>query len=195
MNIPTITAYTRGDLRRWLKMHHARESKVALIIHKRHTGKPFPSHRELLEEAICFGWVDTTIRRMDEDTFIRHFSKRNPKGKWSDNTLRYAREMIEQGRMTPAGMAAYKLGKSRPTHDHGIPKNPDMPPELKAALAKNKKATAGFKTFPPSTRRALYRWFLRAKLPATRAKRIKHIISAAATKDKNVFNPTTRANI
>ncbi len=182
----TFISYKREDFRKWLEKNHIKENKVAIVLHKRHTGKNAPTHRELLEEAICFGWVDTTIKRIDEHTFIRHFSKRNEKGKWSDNTLSYAKKLIKEGKMTPEGMRFYKLGLSRPTHDHGIPKNPDMPPEIKQALAKDPAAAKNFEKLAPSMKRTLYRWFLHAKQEETKAKRVKKIIDSVRS-DKKVF--------
>lgn len=179
METPTITAYDRKDFRKWLAKHHTTEKSVVVLLHKRHTGKRAPVHRELLEEAICFGWIDTTLHRIDDDVYARKFVRRNEKGKWSDNTLRYARELIVQGKMTPEGLRFYKLGKAKPTHDHGIPKNPSMPAELKDALEKDAVARKHFETYPPSAKRALYRWILRGKLPATRAKRISQIVAGA----------------
>ena len=76
-----------------------------------------------MEEAICFGWIDTTIKRLDEDTYLRHFSRRNKNSKWSDNTLGYAKQLIKEKKMTPIGLEFYKEGLKKPTHDHGIPKN------------------------------------------------------------------------
>lgn len=194
MNITTITAYSRNEFRSWLKKHHKKESRVAVILHKRHTGKPAPSHRELIEEAICFGWIDTTINRLDEDTYLRNFARRTPKSRWSDNTLNYARELIKKGKMSKEGLRFYNLGRAKPTHDHGIPKNPDMPVELESALSKNKKAKAGFDSFPPSTRRMYYRWLLQAKLPQTRNKRIRQLIGASMSRNKNLLNPVEKAN-
>lgn len=191
---PTITVYTREDFRKWLDKHHTKEKSVAVIVHKRHTGKPAPTHRELLEEAICFGWIDTTLHRIDADTYVRKFVRRNDNSRWSDNTLRYARDLIKRGMMTDEGMKFYKLGKAKPTHDHGIPKNPDMPDELRTALADDKEAKHNFEAFPPSTKRMLYRWLLRAKLPATRDKRIQQIIASARTKNKKILNSTTKTN-
>jgi uncharacterized protein YdeI (YjbR/CyaY-like superfamily) len=193
-NISAITAYSRKDFRDWLKKNHAKERRVAVVLHKRHTGKDAPTHRELLEEAICFGWVDTTIKRLDEDTFLRHFAKRSQKSKWSDNTLSYAKDLIKRKLMTPTGLEYYKAGLSRPTHDHGIPRNPDMPLELKQALSKNKTAQANFEAFPPSTKRMLYRWLLRAKLAPTRAKRVNQIVAQAKLKNKSLLRPTEKAN-
>lgn len=189
-----IVIYSRNDLRKWLKKHSKKESKLATIVYKKHTGKPSPTHRELIEEAICFGWIDTTIKRLDEDTFVRNFSKRNQNSKWSDNTLRYARELIKKGMMTEEGIKFYKLGAAKPTHDHGIPKNPDMPPDLITELSKDKKAENAFKKFSPSSKKSLYRWLLRAKLPETRKKRIKHIIESARSKNKTILRPSEKTN-
>lgn len=167
---------------------------MAVVVHKRHTNKPAPTHRELIEEAICFGWIDTTIKRLDEDTFLRHFAKRSEKSKWSDNTLAYAKQLVKNGKMTAEGLRFYKLGLKRPTHGHGIPKNPHIPPELKAALSNNSKAKKNFKIFPPSAKRLFYRWILRGKLPATRSKRVRQIIRAAHDRNKNFLRPSKKVN-
>lgn len=82
----------------------------------------------------------------------------------------------------------------KPTHDHGIPKNPDIPLELKAVLSKNSKAKRNFEAFPPSTKKMFYRWLLHAKLPETRNKRIKQIIAAAISNNKNFLRPTEKVN-
>ena len=180
----SITTFHRNDFRKWLEENHKKEKKVATILHKRHTGKPAPTHRELMEEAICFGWIDTTIKRLDENTYLRYFTRRNEKSKWSDNTLSYAKDLIKQGKMTEEGLKFYKLGLQRPTHDHGIPKNPDMPEELKKALNKSKVAKKNFEVFPPSAKRMTYRWILHAKLPETRMKRVNLTVKSAEVKKK-----------
>jgi uncharacterized protein YdeI (YjbR/CyaY-like superfamily) len=181
-----ITVYTQADFGKWLKKYHKTETKVELLIHKRHTGKKFPTHNELLREAICWGWVDTILRRIDDDTFIRTFVQRNDNSNWSINTLRYAKELTAQGKMQPHGVHFYMLGKKKKPHDHDLPKNPDMPVELKTALAKNKAAQKHFSAFAPSTRRMLYRWLLRAKRPETKQKRVKHIVGMALANNKTL---------
>jgi len=188
-----ITVYSAKEFRSWLVKNHKKETKIAVVVHKRHTGKPAPTHRELIEEAICYGWIDTTIKRLDEDTFLRHFSRRNEKSTWSDNTLSYAKRLVKERKMSPEGLRFYKLGKSKPTHDHGIPKNPEMPVELQKALAKNAKAMQIVEKFPPSTKRMLYRWILRGKQKETREKRVKQIIAAALTKKDHPLRPNTAA--
>ncbi len=89
METTTITAFNRNDFRKWLEENHNKETKVGIILCKRHTGKPAPTHRELIEEAICFGWIDTIIKKLDDDRYLRYFSRRNSNSKWSDNTLGY----------------------------------------------------------------------------------------------------------
>lgn len=187
MDVIEIIAYHRSDFRKWLAKNHSKEHKVRIILYKRHTGKSSPSHRELMEEAICYGWIDTTIKRLDEERFIRNFSRRNKNSKWSDNTLGYARQLIKEGKMTPHGLEFYKQGKAKPTHDHGIPKDPKQPLALTRALAKSMLAKENFKKFPPSSTRMMYRWILSAKLPQTRAKRVERVVALARQGKKNIF--------
>jgi uncharacterized protein YdeI (YjbR/CyaY-like superfamily) len=191
MDMPEIQVFSAEDFRAWLKKNHAKESKVRLIIHKKHTGKTSPSHRHLIEEAICWGWIDTTIKRIDEDTFSRNFSKRNENSKWSDNTLSYARALVKAGRMQEQGMHFYKKGKAKPTHDHGIPKNPDMPVELKKALAKNRDAKRNFEKVAPSMKRTLYRYILRGVQATTREKRVDQIVASYKRSTKSIFRGST----
>ncbi|MBU0459959.1 MAG: YdeI/OmpD-associated family protein [Nanoarchaeota archaeon] len=191
----TITAFNRDDFRKWLVNHHDKENKVSVIVYKKHTGKSAPSHRELIEEAICFGWIDTTIKRLDEDMYVRNFSKRNKNSKWSDNTLQYAKDLIKQGKMTSVGLKFYKEGLKRPTHDSGIPKNPDMPVELKKALDKDKKAKDNFENFSASTKKMAYRWILRGKREETRNKRIKLIVENSKVGNKNFFGTQEKVNL
>ena len=188
-----ITIFSAKDFRRWLAKNHKKENKIAVVLHKRHTGKPAPTHRELIEEAICYGWIDTTIKRLDEDTFLRNFSRRTTKSKWSDNTLSYAQRLQKEGKLSPEGVRFYTMGKARPTHDHGIPKNPDMPVELKKALAKNAKAKQNVARMAPSKKRTLFRWILRGVQKETRVKRAKHVVASAERGTRNPLSPTTTA--
>ena len=185
----TITVFNREDFREWLVKNHDSESKVSVIVYKKHTGKPSPSHKELMEEAICFGWIDTTIKRLDEERYIRNFSKRNKNSRWSDNTLGYAKELIKQKKMTLIGLRFYKEGLKKPTHDFGIPKNPDMPIELKNALNKNKKSKDNFDNFSAAVKRMIYRWILSGKREETRIKRIKLVVDKAKVGRKDIFTP------
>jgi uncharacterized protein YdeI (YjbR/CyaY-like superfamily) len=132
-----------------------------------------------MEQAICFGWIDTTIKRLDENTFIRRFARRTDKSKWSDNTLSYAKRLLAEGQMSSEGVKRYKEGLLRPTHDHGIPKDPDVPPALKKTL-KEKGLWKKFKDTAPSYRRTFLRWLLHAKGEDTKKKRIEAIVKLVA---------------
>ncbi|MEK6927026.1 MAG: YdeI/OmpD-associated family protein [Nanoarchaeota archaeon] len=129
-----------------------------------------------MHEAICFGWIDTTVKKLDENRYLRRFARRSDKSKWSNNTRRYARMLIKNGRMTPFGLRAYKDGLKRPTHDFGIPKNPEIPDSLKMEIGKNKEIMEKFDKISPSQKKNYYRWILKAKLPETKEKRINLIL-------------------
>jgi uncharacterized protein YdeI (YjbR/CyaY-like superfamily) len=178
---------TIKEWRKWLERNHEKESKVAVIRYKKHTGKPSPNYMDLMHEAICFGWIDTTIKRLDEEKYLTNFSKRTSHSKWSRNTLRYAKELTEQGRMSKQGMKYYVEGLNKPTHDDGIPDNPDVPDYLIEALNKDKTAKANFAKFAPCYRKPMLRWLLRAKLPETRERRIHEIVKRARENQKRMM--------
>ena len=169
----------RKEWRAWLKKNHKKEKKIAIIKYKKHTGKPSLSHKESMEEAICFGWIDTTIKRLDEDRYLRRFAKRSDKSRWSENTLGYAKELIKQKKMAPEGVKYYLEGLKKPTHDFGIARNPEIPNALKIELEKNKKAKENFDKFATSYKKMYLRWIERAKRKETREKRIKEVVKRA----------------
>jgi len=174
-----IEAGTSAQWRSWLKKNHEKEKDVWIIVHKRHTGKPAMTHRQAMEEAICYGWIDTIIKRIDENTFKRCFRKRTNNSSWSTNTLSYAKTLVAEGRMTPAGMRRYKEGLGKKPLDADLPKKPSIPPELHLALTKDPIAQNHFHAWPPSTRTMFLRYILRAKREDTRAKRITHVVRRA----------------
>ncbi len=111
MAVKEVYAGTTKEWRSWLKKNHKKEKTVKLIVYKNHTGKPYMTHNQAMCEAICFGWIDTTIKKLDEDRFIRTFVRRTEKSKWGKNTLKYARELIKKKKMSVFGLKMYKLGK------------------------------------------------------------------------------------
>lgn len=187
--IPQIVVYTHADWHNWLKKHHLTEQKVAMINYKKHTGKPSLSHQEAMHEAICWGWIDTTIKRLDDSCYIRYFMKRNEhgKGNWSVNTLSYAARLEKEGRLQEYGKKMYEQGKQKPAFDAHIPQMPEMPEALKMALNKNKSAKHNFEMLAPSYKKTYLRWLLRAKQAETRAKRIALIVTNLA-QNKKLFS-------
>lgn len=178
--IPQIIVETRAEWRAWLRKNHRKEKKVQLISYKRHTGRPFLTHRAQMEEAICFGWIDLTLRRIDEDTYARTFMRRTPKGSWSRNTLRYAEEMIAQKKMAKYGLEMYTAGKKRKPIDHDLADTPETPLELKRLLAKNKQAKKFYESLAPSYKKIYDRMIARAKMSATREKRAQIVLERCA---------------
>lgn len=183
--VPMITVYRIEDWRRWLSKNHLNEKKVGMICYKKHTGKGFISHHDAMKEAIRFGWIDTTIKKLDDKSFIRYFVRRGDNANWSRNTLRYAKELMKEGRMSKHGIIRYRQGLKKKPHDHGIPDNPKMPKDL--AREFNKKNRKNFDSFPHSYKKMLFRWILKAKLPETRKKRIKQVLNSAKNRKKMIF--------
>ncbi len=181
--VPECHAKTRKEWRTWLEKHHQSEKKVHLICHKKHTGVPSMSHRESMEDAICFGWIDTTLKRLDENTYRRTFAKRNKNSKWSSATQSYAKRLIKEKLMTPAGLKAYKEGLKKPVIDHGLPKNPDIPKDLEDKLAKDD--LTFFNSLSPSNKRLFIYWIEKAKRPETRAKRISACVQHIKNRKKS----------
>ncbi len=169
----TIEIQTCQHWRAWLEKHHASSQGIWLLFHKNHTDTKSLSYDDSVREALCFGWVDSLIKRLDENCYARKFTPRHPTSKWSDtNRSRWA-ELKAAGLLTAAGLAAAPTDNSyepRPTI-------PDLPAYLAEALQANANAWSFFQTLAPSHRRNFVRWVHSAKRPETRAKRIQESIA------------------
>ena len=172
------------EWRKWLEKHHDEECKVFVIKYKRHTKKPTISHQESMDEAICFGWIDTTVKRLDDERYMRGFAKRTSKSRWSNATQSYAKRLIKEGKMMPFGLRMYKEGLKKPVIDHGISKNPATPKILQDSLKKSKTAQKFFEELAPSYRRSYIYWVEKAVRPETKQKRIKEIVERCKKKLK-----------
>jgi uncharacterized protein YdeI (YjbR/CyaY-like superfamily) len=137
-----------------------------------------------MREALCFGWIDTTTRRIDEDKYGITYVKRNKNSRWSRNTLAYGKELLEKGLMSPFGIKMYREGLAKKPHDDGIPDNPRVPKYLREEIEKEDMAMENFKKIAPSYKRTLLRWLLRAKLKETKKKRMKIIVQSLKNKKK-----------
>ncbi len=101
----TFEATHRHDWRAWLEENHHRETEIWLVFYKSHTGHPCVSYEDAVEEALCFGWIDSLVKRIDDDRYAQKFSPRKPGSKWSVSNRRRMAKLIREGRMTPAGLA------------------------------------------------------------------------------------------
>lgn len=175
-----IIAATCGEWRAWLEENHATETEVWLVYYKKHTGKPSVSYIESVKEALCFGWIDGLKKRLDEERYMHRFTPRKPNSKWSPTNIRLARELIESGDMTDAGLDAYK---KRTTYDEAFLQTKQssrvsLAPEYERVLKANEKAWNNFNALAPSYRKNYVAWLQSAKKPETREKRLQELINA-----------------
>jgi uncharacterized protein YdeI (YjbR/CyaY-like superfamily) len=171
-----------NDWRRWLEKNHLSEEKVLLIKYKKHFGKYYLTSQELMHEAICFGWIDTTAKRRDDETYTITYVRRTKNSRWSKNTLSYGKKLLEKGRMSPFGIKMYKEGLLKKPHDADLPDNPEVPIDLKKKLNQNKLAKVNFEKMAPSLKKMHLRNILRGKRPQTREKRINNLIEGLIKK-------------
>lgn len=180
---PHITPRSRREWRAWLKKHHKTARGVWLVYAKKHTGLPSLLWQHGVEEALCFGWIDSLRRPVDDTYFKQLYTPRKPRSNWSAINKATAERLIAEGLMTAAGLAAIEVAKANGSWnviDHV--ESFVVPEDFKKALAKNKAARAGFDGLSPFVRKQFLYRLNSAKRPETRAKRIAELIDAAATR-------------
>ncbi len=172
----TTTAANRSEWRAWLEGHHATETEVWLVYYKAGTGKSSIPYEDSLEEALCFGWIDSLIRKINEQTYARKFTPRRPGSKWSELNKHLVAKLVSEGRMTEAGLATVDFTLSEA--DAPQPKRPELslPDWLEAGLITSPKAWENFNGLPPSHRREYIAWITDAKKEETRQRRIRAAI-------------------
>ncbi len=106
----TLYVTTRDEWRSWLEENHKSEKEIWLIYYKKHTGKPRIPYDDAVEEALCFGWIDSIIKRIDEEKYTQKFSPRKQNSAWSDLNKKRVKKLIEEGKMTKAGYETVKEG-------------------------------------------------------------------------------------
>jgi uncharacterized protein YdeI (YjbR/CyaY-like superfamily) len=183
----TLYVTSREEWRAWLTKHYQSETEVWLIYYKKHTGQPRISYDHAVEEALCFGWIDSIAKRMDDERFAQKFTPRRDGTKWSPLNKQRLRKLIREGRMTEAGLAKIDLvmlGEEVPakqgTGDVNIPRF------VKQALMANVKAWRNFRNLAPSHRRNYVRWIMDARKEETRERRLREAVSRLA---QNKFDP------
>jgi uncharacterized protein YdeI (YjbR/CyaY-like superfamily) len=167
---------TRVQWRRWLFKHHITDKEIWLVYYKKHSGKPRIPYGDAVEEAICFGWIDSIVRKFDAEKYIQRFTPRRPDSIWSEENIRRAKKMIRLGWMTAQGMRLYRGLKKR--DELIIPDRLAMPAGLRIAFndPDNAVARRNFRTYPPSHKKIYYWWIKTAKKSETRQRRIQKIV-------------------
>ena len=159
----TFDVRDRHQWRGWLGKHHASSPGVWLVFHKDHTGVRSIPYEDSVREALCFGWIDSLIKRLDSDRYARKFTPRQPTSTWSDINRRRWVELKAAGLLTAAGLAA------APTDNTYAPPQaiPDLPAYIATALKADPKAWSSFQKLAPTYRRHFVGWIHSAKRPDT----------------------------
>jgi uncharacterized protein YdeI (YjbR/CyaY-like superfamily) len=179
--ITTFYGKSRKAWRKWLEQNHAKEQSVWLIMYRKETGVPSVYYSEAVDEALCFGWIDSKPNKRDDESYYQFFSRRKPKSVWSLINKKKVEVLLQQGLITPAGMAAIETAQQ-----NGSWAALDavdalaIPAEMEALLRKNKKAATNFHAFPPSAKKGILQWIQGAKTTTTRIKRITETVTLAA---------------
>jgi uncharacterized protein YdeI (YjbR/CyaY-like superfamily) len=169
----------RTEWRDWLSDNHDKEAEVWLIYCKVETGKPSIEYEASVEEALCFGWVDSIIKKLDETKYARKFTPRKADSVWSESNKKRVGKLIEAGLMTEHGMRKVEAAKRNGRWDEPVQKPEltfEMPPEFREALARNKAAKENFDKLAATYQKQYTGWIEFAKRPETRERRIRESI-------------------
>jgi uncharacterized protein YdeI (YjbR/CyaY-like superfamily) len=176
----TFEARTRERWRQWLAKNHDSASEVWLIFHKKHTGTPSVAYSDALDEALCYGWIDSLVKRIDDARFARKFTPRKPESSWSSINIRRYNELKAAGKLAAPGLARSPDG--RRVVDGPSPE--DLPGDFAAymkqaekALKRDDRAGTAFEALPPSHRRRYLHWIAMAKRDTTRERRLREAIA------------------
>ena len=168
---------TRQAWRSWLSINHARSAGLWLAYYKKGSGKTSVTYEEALQEALCFGWIDSTVRRIDEERYAQRYTPRNDRSVWSASNKARVKMLMAQGLMTAPGLAKVRTAKRNGSwallNDiDRLAKAAAAPQDLLEALDHEPGARAAFEKRPPSEQKLWAWWILSAKKPETRRRRI-----------------------
>ena len=177
----TLDVKSSKQWRKWLAEHHDLESEVWLVFHKRETGRPSIAYDDAVDQALCFGWIDSLIKRLDDARYARKFTPRKPDSKWSaTNRKRYA-QLEAGGQLMPAGLNRAPTDRG----DDARRSSPSKVPQyMREALGKRPAAWNYFESLAPSYRRLYIAWIDSAKRQETKRRRLREAIDLLAAGKK-----------
>ncbi len=169
---------SRDDWRAWLRKNYDTTKEVWLIYYKKQTGKPSVPYDDSVEEALCFGWIDSTIKKIDDEKFARKFTPRKAGSRWSEANKKRAKRMMKEGRMEEPGLAEIMEAKRGGEWFKIAPVKKELvvPSYVKEALANNNKALENFNNLAKSYKRQYIGWIASAKREETRMRRLAEAI-------------------
>ena len=164
----------------WLEEHHESETEVYVGYYKQHTGKRGMTWSEAVDQALCFGWIDTRSNAIDEDRYMQRFTPRKPGSNWSKINVEKVARLVEDGRMRPAGLAAFEKRTDAKTGVYSFERETELAPEYEAQLKANEAAAEYFDSRPPWYRRTAIHLVMSAKREETRLRRLQRLIEDSA---------------
>jgi uncharacterized protein YdeI (YjbR/CyaY-like superfamily) len=186
-DLPRIAVASRAEWRGWLSDHHATSGSIWLVLWKKGRG-PWVTYGEVVEEALCFGWVDSRPAKLDEDRSMLLLSPRRAGSRWSALNKARVADLEARGLMAPAGLAAVSRARSDGTWEAlDAVEALIEPDDLAAALDAQPAARAKWDGFARSARRGILEWIAGAKTPPTRQRRIADTVAKAAEGRKANF--------
>jgi uncharacterized protein YdeI (YjbR/CyaY-like superfamily) len=179
---------TRAAWRAWLEQHHATATEAWLLHYKMGVAKQSVRYQEAVEEALCFGWIDSTGKSVDAEKFVLRYSPRKRRSVWSESNKQRVAKLIREGRMTPAGLAKIEEAKASGEWDTASAREDvsAVPADLATALKRRKGAWKAFEAWAPSRKKMYLHWISSAKRAETREKRIRAVVEMAAGKEPPV---------
>jgi uncharacterized protein YdeI (YjbR/CyaY-like superfamily) len=164
----------------WLEQNHQTADEVYVGFHKQHTGKRAMSWSEAVDQALCFGWIDGRVNKIDDDRYMQRFTPRKPTSNWSKVNVEKVGRLIEDGRMRPAGLAAFEQRTDERTGVYSFERDSKLSPEFEARLRANEAAAEYFESRPPWYRRTAVHLVMSAKREDTRERRLEQLIEDSA---------------
>jgi uncharacterized protein YdeI (YjbR/CyaY-like superfamily) len=182
---PDVHADDRATWRAWLETNHVTARGAWLVTWRPRSGRVGLDYDAAVEEALCFGWVDSTGGRLDDERGKLYFSPRKPRSVWAASNKARVERLIDEGRMASAGLAAIERARADGSWEIlDTVERLEVPEDLAAAFEMRPPAAANFASFPPSARKMLLGWIAIARRPATRAARITKVAVAAARNER-----------
>jgi len=180
-DLPRVTPKSRKAWRIWLEKHHASSTGTWVVYAKKHSGLPSLTYADAVEEALCFGWIDSRIHPIDDDFYMQMFTPRKPKSAWSALNKTRVTRLVAAGMMSAAGLAVVKAAKTSGTWDAWKDAEElTIPPDLASAIKANPDASRHWASYTESRRREVLYRLAGAKRPETRARYLQQIIENMA---------------
>ncbi|PWJ57600.1 uncharacterized protein YdeI (YjbR/CyaY-like superfamily) [Dyadobacter jejuensis] len=186
--VKTFCPFNAGEWRAWLQENHSKEKSVWLVFYKNKSKIKGVSWSEAVDEALCYGWIDSLVKPIDEEKFMRFFCRRKPKSIWSAINKDKVKQLIETKRMTPAGMEC--VDRAMEDGSWSLLDSAEaltIPQDLEQELDKWPIAKDFFLSLSRSNQKGLLQWLLMAKRAETRQKRIDEIVASTRQSIKPKF--------